>query len=440
MNPENQEPVALKRQFGLWTATALIVGQVIAVGIFLTPAGMAKSVQSPFWLFAIWLLIGLATLCGALSYAELSARFPEAGGPYALLRHSFGKPTAFLYGWVMMLVADPGLTAIFAVGFAGYASQIFPMGTPAQMALGIGMVIIVGTINILGAKLGAGVLKVLIALKVGAVLFLIVVGFSGGRGEWSNFSPFFSSPPDWMAALIGGSVGAYFAFAGWWDFSRVAEEIEEPNRNVPKALLLGIGFVTVIYALTSAVFFYLVPVSSVGDEITFAAQAGEVMFGSAGATAFSAIVMISVLGSLFAYLMAGPRVCYAMSRDGLFFGVFGRLHEKFQTPHRATLVQMALGCILIATGRFDQIISYFFFSVIVFILIVVAGIFRLDRPEPGKYRTPLYPITPIVFIVVTGAVAGMLVMRDPFRSLLGAGVVVLGIPVYYLLFRRGEGS
>lgn len=427
---------SLKRQFGLWTATALIIGQVIAVGIFLTPAGMAKSVQSPFWLLAIWLVVGFATLCGALSYGELAARFPEAGGPYVFLREAYGRMPAFLFGWVVLLAIDPGLTAIFGVGLAGYASYIYPMSPLAQTALAIAVVIACGLVNIRGAGLGAGVLKVLIALKVGALLALIVFGFAGGSGDWGNFTPFFASPPDWGAALIGGSIGAYFAFAGWWEVARVAGEIEEPQKNLPRALAMGIGAITLLYTLTSAVFYYLVPVAKVGDPTTFAAQAGEVMFGSVGGVVFSSVVILSVLGTIFAYLMGSPRLYYAMAKDGLFFASFGELHEKYGTPHRATLIQMVLACLLITTGTFNQILGYFFFVAIAFILVIVAGLFRVKKNPTDGYKVPFYPVTPIIFVAVTAFVAAMLMMQNPVQSLLGVGVVAIGIPVYLLVFRR----
>lgn len=423
----------------MWTASALIVGQVIAVGIFLTPAGMAKSVQSPFWLFAIWIVVGLATLCGALSYAELTARFPEAGGPYVFLREAYGKATAFLFGWVVLLVIDPGLTAIFSVGLAGYFSYIVPMSQPAQTVLAMVTVIAIGLVNIRGARLGAGVLNILIVLKIGSLLALILIGFLGGFGDWGNFEPFFAAPPDWTAALIGGSVGAYFAFAGWWEVSRIAGEVENPSKNLPKALAIGVGTITVIYTLTSAVFYYLVPVSEVGDETTFAAQAGEVLFGSLGGQIFAALVVVSVLGTLFAYLMASPRLYYAMAKDGLFFPSFGELHEKWGTPHRATLIQMALACLLIVSGSFDQIVSYFFFVAIIFIMINVGGLFAIDRSDKSGYVTPLFPLTPIVFILITGFVAVMLVLQNPVQSLLGVGIVLVGIPVYFVVFRKRSG-
>lgn len=426
----------LKRQFGLWTVVALIIGQVIAVGIFLTPAGMAKSVGSPFWLLVIWLFISAMTLSGALCYGELASRFPEAGGSYVYLREIYGKVAAFLYGWMVLLVLDPGLTAVFGVGLASYAGFLVEMPPFGKEILAISVVVIVGLINILGAKIGANFLKVLTVLKVGTLLFIIIYGFLGGFGDWNNFQPFFAVPKDTFGAFAGGIVGAFFAFAGWWEVTRIAGEIENAEKNLPKALTLGVIGLTIIYILTSAVFIYLVPIANVTSDETFAAQAGIALFGKIGGVIFSIIVIISVLGTLFAYLMVAPRVYYAMATDGLFFKRFSELHPKFKTPHRATIIQVLLATILILSGSFEQIISYFFFVVVLFIALTVAGIFRIHKTEFSGYKTFLYPFTPIFFIFVTAIVLLMIAMRNPLQSFLGVGVVLLGIPVYYLIFNK----
>jgi APA family basic amino acid/polyamine antiporter len=429
----------LKRQFGLWTTAALIIGQVIAVGIFLTPAGMAKSVGSPFWLLAIWILMGLMTLSGALCYAELAARFPEAGGSYVYLREIYGRPAAFLYGWMVLLVLDPGLTAIFGVGLAGYAGYLIELSPAAKQILAISIIVLVGLINILGARVGANFLKFLTVLKIGTLVFIILYGFLGGFGDWNNFQPFFAVPQDVFGALAGGIVGAFFAFAGWWEVTRIAGEVENPEKNLPRALTVGVVAITIIYILTSAVFFYLVPLSAVTSDETFAAQAGEALFGRTGGVVFAAIVIISVLGTLVAYLMVSPRVYYAMARDELFFKSFGEPHPRFGTPHRATLVQIFLACVLVLSGSFEQIVSYFFFVVVLFIALVVAGLFKIrKRASAGGYKTILFPFTPLFFLSITALVLLMIAMRNPFQSFLGAAVVLLGIPVYYLVFSKNK--
>lgn len=426
----------LKRQFGLWTAVALIVGQVIAVGIFLTPAGMAKSVGSPFWLLVIWIVIGLMTLSGALCYGELAARFPEAGGSYVYLREIYGKAAAFLYGWMVLLVLDPGLTAIFGIGLASYASFLIDISPVGKQILAIVLIFVVGSINILGAKIGANFLKVLTLLKIGTLLFIIGYGFIGGFGDWKYFQPFFAMPTDIFNAFAGGIIGAFFAFAGWWEVTRIAGEIESPERNLPKALVIGVIAITIIYILTSAVFFYLVPVGQVTSDETFAAQAGEALFGKVGGIVFASVVIISVLGTLVAYLMVSPRVYYAMAKDDLFFKSFGDPHPRFGTPHRAIMIQVVLASILIVLGSFEQIISYFFFVVILFIALVVAGLFKLHKRTFEGYKTVLYPFTPLFFLIITSIILTMIAIRNPIQSFLGVAVVSLGIPVYYLVFRK----
>ena len=426
----------LKRQFGLWTTVVLLVGQSIAVGIFLVPAGMAKSVGSPFWLFAIWSLMGAMTLSGALCYGELAARFPEAGGSYVYLREIWGKPAAFLYGWMDLLVLDPGLTAIFAVGLTKYFVFLVPLSPNQQAIFAIAVVVVLGLINILGAKLGANFLKVLTFLKIATLLFIIILGFLGGFGNWNNFTPFFAVPADTFGAFAGGIVSAFFAFAGWWEVTRVAGEVENPQKNVPKALAIGVVAITVIYILTSAVFIYLVPLGNVTNDEAFAAQAGEVLFGKIGGVIFASIVIISVLTTLLAYLMVSPRVYYAMAKDGLFFRSFGELHPRFGTPHRATIIQIILACILILSGTFEQILSYFFFVVVCFIALTVAGLFRIHKSEFSGYKTTLYPLTPIFFLVVTATVLLLIAMKNPVQSFLGVAVVLLGLPVYYLILGK----
>lgn len=420
----------------MWTAVSLIVGQVIAVGIFLTPAGMAKSVVSPFWLLVVWLVMGAMALCGALSYGELAARFPAAGGSYVYLREAFGAPVAFLYGWMVLLVLDPGLTAIFAVGLAAYIDYLFPFAPVGKQILAIAAILILALVNILGARVGANLLKALTFLKVGTLFFIVVYGFVGGLGNWHNFAPFFARPPDAFGALAGGIVGAFFAFAGWWEVSRVAGEIKNPEKNLPRALSFGVLILTAIYIATSAVFLYLVPVASVTSDETFAAQAGNALFGETGGKIFALIVIVSVAGTLVAYLMASPRVYYAMARDGLFFSSFARLHGRFQTPHRATLVQVLLASVLILLGTFETILSYFFFIVVFFIALTVAGLFKIRKREFVGYKTPFYPVTPIIFLILTVFVLILIAMKNPFQTALGAAVVLAGLPVYYLVFRR----
>jgi APA family basic amino acid/polyamine antiporter len=233
-------------------------------------------------------------------------------------------------------------------------------------------------------------------------------------------------------------VGAFFAFGGWWEISKLAGEARDPGRTLPRALALGVATVTVLYILTSAVFLYLVPLERVTSGETFAAQAGEALFGRAGGNVFAGIVIVAVLGSLLALLMALPRVYYAMARDGVFFESVAALHPRFGTPARAITLQAVLASLLVVSGTFEQILSYFIFITVLFVALTVAGLFVLRRREGAgaPYRTPGYPLTPAVFLVLVAVLLFALAGHSPVQAALGTGIVALGAPVYWLVFRQ----
>ena len=431
----------LKRQIGFRTAVALIVGEVIAVGIFLTPSGMAKSLGSPFWLLVVWLLMGGMALCGALCYGELASRFPEAGGGYVYLREAYGRPIAFLYGWMALLVMDPGLTAALAVGLASYVGYIFGLTSSAVKAVAVASIVSVALVNIRGVRFGGWLVTALTILKLGLLMLVIAWSFGTQRGTWSNFQPLFNqragSEP-LIGALAGGLVGAFFSFGGWWDLSKLAGEIRNPERTLPRALLAGVTILTFVYILTSAAFIYLIPLERVTSGETFVALAGEAMFGRAGGNILSAIVIIAVFGSLAAVVMSAPRVYFAMARDRLFVPAAAVLHRRFDTPARAIVIQATLACLLVLLGSFDTIISYFIFVVVIFIGLTVASIFvfrRRDSKNSAVALTPAYPLPPVVFLLLTALILLLLGGRRPLEAVLGVAVVLLGLPVYYFVVR-----
>jgi basic amino acid/polyamine antiporter, APA family len=385
--------------------------------------------------------MGAMALCGALCYGELAARFPEAGGGYVYLREAFGPALAFMYGWMAFLVMDPGLTAALAVGLATYAGYMVHLTPWATKMLAIGAIIAVALINIRGVRLGAWFVRALMFLKLGLLAFVVVWGLAFQLGDWSNFTPFVTrhpgSPP-LIDALAGGLIGAFFSFAGWWDLGKLAGEVKDPARTLPKALTLGVVVVTIVYVLTSLVFVYLVPLEKVTNGETFAAQAGEVLFGLAGGLMFSLIVVVAVLGSLAAVVMSAPRVYFAMARDGLFIPAVAAIHPRFETPAFAIALQASLASVLVLAGTFNEIVSYFVFVVIVFVALTIVALFKLRRRQSQQtgYLTPLYPVTPIVFLALIVLLLVLLGGSNPKQALLGVAVVSLGWPVYLFLFRR----
>ncbi len=427
------------------TAGAVVVGEVIGVGIFLTPSGMAQSLASPFWLLVVWIAGGLVALSGALCLGELVSRYPEAGGPYYFLRAAYGDRVGFLYGWLSIFVLDPGLTATFAVGLSGYvvyiANDMIELPAWGLKVVALVTIVLMAIPNILGVRIGARVLQIIAALKLSLLAGMVIWGFVAGSGDWSNFVPFFERPQGSMAlggALAGAAVAAFFSFGGWWDASKIAGEVRNPTRNVPIALSGGVVGVTLTYIAVSAVFLYLVPIDVVDTGDAFAALAGEALFGRAGGIFFALIVIICVLGSLVAFLMAAPRVYFAMGRDGLFLPGLATLHPRFGTPARAILVQTMMASVIALTGRFDQILAYFIFSTIVFLLLTVGSVYIFRARSSEQPPAPIigYPVTPLLFLIPTTALLFLLGSEQPWRTLVGIGVVLVGVPVFEIFFKR----
>jgi APA family basic amino acid/polyamine antiporter len=428
----------LERRLGLGAATAAVAGEAIGVGIFLTPAGMARELGSPFWLLVVWLIVGITAIAGALSFGALAARFPEAGGGYIYLREAYGPRVAFLYGWMQLLVVDPGLTAALAVGLSAYAGSLAQLSLAGQKLLGAGVILVLAAVNIRQTRLGAGILELMTWLKFGALGLLVVWAVALRVGHWSNFLPF-TARPDGSSPLLlalGGSVmAAFYSFGGWWEASKIAGEVREPERTMPRALTLGVLAVTLAYVLISMVFIYLVPFGEITSQETFMAQAGERLFGATGGSIMTGIVALCVLSSMAALLILSPRVYYAMARDGLFFQSVAKLHPRYGTPSRGIAVQALLASLLVALGNFRQIVAYFVFVAALFLGLTVAGLVRLARksPQDNQPRVPGYPYTPLVFLALVGLLLLLLAARNPFQVMLGVAVVMLGVLAFELM-------
>ena len=346
---------------------------------------------------------------------------------------------AFLYGWKCLLVMDPGITALLAAALASYVGYALGITGVALKGVAVGSVLILAAVSMLGIRLGARVMQWLMILKIGALALIAVLALALHAGNWSHFVPFIAQRPGsdpLPGALAPAMIGGFFAFGGWWEITKLGGEAKDPARTMPRALALGVLAVTATYILTSAVFLYLVPLERVTSGETFAAQAGEALFWPAGGQIFAAIVIVAVLGSLFALLMALPRVYYAMARDGVFFKAVAVVHPRFGTPVRAVAVQAAFASLLVVLGTFQQILSYFIFVTVGFLALTVAGLLVLRRREgAAAYRIPGYPVTPLLFLVLVAVLLVLLAGHDPLQAALGVGIVALGAPVYWLAFR-----
>ena len=385
--------------------------------------------------------MGLMAVAGALCFGGLVARYPEAGGSYVYLREAYGPRAAFLYGWMQLLVLDPGVTASLAVGLAAYAAVIIPMTILGQKVLGVLVIIVLAAVNICGARLGAAFLQTLTWLKIGALALLPIWAIALGLGNWSHFSPFVAqragSTP-LIPALAASSIAAFYSFGGWWEAAKIAGEVRDPERIMPRALTIGVAAVTLIYILVSGVFIYLVPIQDITSGETFMAQAGRQLFGAAGSGIMVALVILCVLGSLAALLILSPRVYYAMAADGLFFHQVAQIHPRFQTPARAIAIQAILASLLVALGTFSEIVAYFIFVAVIFLGLTVAGTIRLKARTNGEsaVRIPGYPFTPLLFLILVAGLLFLLAFHNPFQAFLGVAVVLMGIPAFRLVPRR----
>jgi basic amino acid/polyamine antiporter, APA family len=424
-----------RRQLGLPAAIAVVTGESIALGIFLTPAAMAKSLGSPLLLGLVWLGVALMAMCGALSYSALAIRFPESGGEYVYLRAGYGEQVAFLYGWMSSIVMYPGVAAALAVGAAPYVQQLLPPGIPGQASVPALLLCIFGVINLIGTRFSAAVMSFVNGFKLLLLFALVGWAIVSGHAHLSNLTPLTVRRPGSDAlfpAIAGGVMSAFFSFGGWWEASKIAGEIRDPKRTLPLAFVGGVSVVTVIYLLISATFLAVLPLDRVTSNTAFVAQFGGVLFGAAGARVLSACVLVCVCGGIAAITMAAPRVCYAMARTGSFFAVFGRLHTRFDTPANAILLQTGLALAVLFLGAFDRVLSYIIFSAVIFLALAASTLFRLREPVRGWW----FPAAPIGFIVLSAVVAFLILMHNPVPALVGVAIVLCGIPFRRFLLPR----
>jgi basic amino acid/polyamine antiporter, APA family len=425
------------RQMGVWAATAAVTGEAISLGIFLTPAGMAKSLGSPALLAAVWGGMALITLAGALCFTELAVRNPHDGGEYIYLRRGFGPRVAFLYGWMAAIVMYPGVAAALCVGVVPYVRALFPI--PASLVPFIPAILILaaGALNYFGARLSSGVMTALNWLKAPVLAGLVVWALVSGHATFANLQPLtlrHAGSDPLIAAIAGAAVSAFFCFGGWWEAGKIAGQLRNPSRALPIAFTGGVLIVTALYLLVSLAFVAVVPLGSIGTDTAFVAAFGQALFGAAGARVLAAIVVLCVLGGLIVLTMAVPRVTYALAQAESAHGplaAFARLHPRFGTPANAVLLQTGMALAILFLGAFDRILAFIIFSSVVFLALTAASLFRGGISVDRWW----YPLAPIVFLAGCGLLALLLLAHSPLPALIGAAIVLAGLPVRALLTR-----
>jgi APA family basic amino acid/polyamine antiporter len=425
-----------ERQMGLWAATAVVTGEAISLGIFLTPAAMARSLGSPALLVGVWCGMAVMTLAGALCFTELAVRNPQDGGEYLYLRRGFGPQVAFLYAWMAALVMYPGVAASLCVGTVPYLQSLLPIPQSLVPALPALIIATLGAINYVGMRFSSGLMTVLNWLKIPVLVALVGWAFLAGHASATNLMPLATrragSDPLGVA-IAGAAVSAFFCFGGWWEAGKIAGEVRNPQRTLPIAFTGGVLLVTALYLLVSIGFVAVVPMQSIQSNTAFVAQFGQSLFGASGGRVLSACVVLSVAGGLLVLSMAVPRVTYALGKAELNgpLGIFARLHPRFGTPSNAVLLQTGMALVILMFGAFDRILAFIIFSSVVFLALTAATLFRGPAPKAWWY-----PAAPLVFIAGCGSLALMLLASRTIPSLVGAGIVLLGLPVRQLMVRR----
>ncbi len=422
-----------QRQLGLAAAIAVVTGESIALGIFLTPAAMAKSLGSPLLLAAVWLGMALMAMCGALCYSELAIRFPESGGEYVYLRAGYGETVAFLYGWMSSIVMYPGVAAALAVGSVPYLAQVLPVGARALAFAPVLILVVFGAINLLGTRLSGSIMSSVNILKLVVLFGLVGWAVVSGHAHPGNLLPLAARRPGSDAlfpAIAGGVVSAFFSFGGWWEASKIAGEVRNPRRTLPLAFLGGVSVVTLVYLLISAAFLAVVPIEQISSNTAFVAQFGLALFGEAGARVLSLTVLVCVCSGIAALSMAAPRVSYAMAQKGAFLPAFGRLHPRWGTPANAILLQTGLAVAVLLLGAFDRVLAFIIFSAILFLALAASTLFRTTEPV----RAWWFPVAPILFILLSAVIALLILMHDPVPAMVGVAIVLCGLPLRRLFF------
>ena len=447
----------LRRALGFWPAVSIVIGTAIGSGIFLVPTDMVNAVGSPGMVFLVWIFGGILSLFGALTYAELSAALPDAGGEYAYLNAAYGQFFGFIYGWTQSLVAKPASLATLATGFYTYLAYFFPQllspvwtlplpigpgGMPLEIRWGqiaaIGVILFLCGVNYVGVRLGGSVQVATTALKLALIGGVIAAGLFAGHANGANLSTVTTSLGG-VEGFFAALVAALWAYDGWNNAGMLGSEIENPQRNFPRALILGTSAMIGIYLLTNLAYFLVLNASEVAASPTVAADMMRKIAGQNGAAAVSIAALISIFAALNGSILSGSRVPYAMARDGLFFRPVAHVHPQFHTPSTSILLIGLWACVILLSGWYRQLYTLVIFTSWILYGMTAASVIVLRRRRPDlirPYRTWGYPAVPILFVLVALALLFSTFRTSPRESGIGLGLILTGLPFYFHWKRR----
>lgn len=453
-----KQKVELVKGLGLVEASAIVIGSMIGSGIFIAPSLMAGYLESGWVIVLLWLVGGIFTICGALSYGELAASFPKAGGQYVYLREAYSSFWAFLYGWTLFLVIQTGFIAAVAVAFAKYLGVFIPWISENTIAftigsfqcnsaqiIGIASIILLTAINIFGLRSGALVQNLFTFLKVLAVLVLIICGFAFGGGNWSNLNFTLAVPAAvkmglWAALAVALSK-ALFAYDAWNSVTFTAEETKDAHLNLPRSLFFGTLGVTLIYVVISIAYFHILPAAQAAHvaDNRIAAAVAQIIFGAPGLWFISIAILISTFGCNNGLILSGARVYYAMAKDKLFIKSAGEVHPKYRVPVNALIYQCIWSSVLVLSGKYSDLLTYTAFASVLFNTMTVIGVFvlRVKMPQLERpYKTFGFPLIPIIYILISLWFLFFIVQGDLRNTGLGLIFILAGIPAYLILRKK----
>ena len=420
--------VSYARRLGLFSGTMAVVGGIIGGGIFRTPATVAQRVGTPGLVLLAWVLGGVVALIGAFCFGELGQRRPRAGGGYVYLRETWGPLPAFLYGWTLVLVIATGAIAAVAVTFANYALALAGLSDRFTVPLAIGAIVLLAGINYVGVRPAAITQNIFTLLKLAALATLIGAGIFLAAPT----APVSASTPPLTSGLGAALVPILFTYGGWQQTNFIAEEITEPERNLPRALVLGVAIVVAVYLLANVAYLRVLGVAGLAASTAPAADAMQALLGPAGGKLIAGGIAVSTFGFLNLVILVTPRVLQAMAADGVFFARLATLHPVHRTPAPAIVVLAACAIILTLSGTFGQLVDYVTFGDWIFFGLTVAGLFVYRRRDgPTAFGVPGYPWTPALFVLAAGYVVLSVVISSPRNAVMGAILIGVGVPVFH---------
>jgi basic amino acid/polyamine antiporter, APA family len=457
---QRQPQPTLIRGLSLTDSVLLLVGGIIGSAIFLTAKDIANAVHSPALFLGVWVAGGVISMLACFAFAELGAMYPHSGGPYLYLREAYGDLVAFLYGWMIFTVNNSGTVAALSVGFAAYFSVLVPAIGEQHVVLQVGSwsltrmhLVALATnalltwVNIVGLRRAAVLQNIATWMKFLAIAAFILLGFLIGTGSWEHFSPAASTPgPEpgswlWLSGIGVALIAVFWAYDGWVYLGWAAGEIKDPQRNIPRGLVIGVTIVALIYVAMNAVYLYALNLNSISTgEATTARAAAETLFSPAAGRWLSALIALSSFGALCACVLTGARVYYAMAQDGLFFKRMAEVHPKWRTPAFSLLVQAVWGGILTLSLFYNELFTYIMFMGVVSYGLSVLALFILRRTRPDAerpYRCTGYPWVPALYLVIAAAWSLNTLWQRPKESLFGILIVLAGVP-FYIYWQRAK--